>query len=162
MQSEELAEELTCLGLFKRESKLLAGSSKGNLILYNWREFGLHSDLFPGPKVSINSLVPITEDIVVTACDDGVLRATHVLPNRHLGKVGHHSMSVEKVDISRSGKFIASCSANSDIKFWNIQYFEDFEKVSKKHNKHQKKKEFEHNLPSSKSRNVSDFFSGLA
>ena len=162
MQSEEYEEELTCLGLFRSESKLLAGSSKGKLFLYNWNEFGLHSDLFPGTKSAINDLIPITENIVVTACEDGVLRATHLFPHRHLGVVGQHDLSVEKVDICNNGDFVASSSHNNDIKFWNIRYFEDFEKVSHKHKKHEKKKELQNNLPSSKVQNVSDFFSGLS
>lgn len=161
MQSEEYEEELTCLGLFRNETKLLAGSSKGKLFLYNWNEFGLHSDAFPGQKSAINSLIPITENIVVTACEDGNLRATHLFPHRHLGIAGQHELSVEKVDICNTGKFIASCSHNNDIKFWNIEYFEEFEKVSHKHNKHNKKKEMEHNLPSSKRKNVAEFFSDL-
>lgn len=129
MQSEEYDEELTCLGLFRSESKLLAGSSKGKLYLYNWNEFGLHSDAFPGPKTAINALVPITENIVVTACEDGNLRATHLFPHRHLGIVGQHNLAVEHVDICNNGQFIASSSHNNDIRFWNIQYFEDFENL---------------------------------
>jgi WD40 repeat protein len=161
MQSEEYEEELTCLGLFRTESKLLAGSSKGRLFLYNWNEFGLHSDIFPGTKSAVNDLIPITENIVVTACEDGVLRATHLFPHRHLGIVGQHDLSVEKVDICNDGQFIASASHNNDIKLWNIKYFEDFERVSHKHKKHDKKREMQNNLPSSKVQNVSDFFSGL-
>ncbi|KRT79714.1 WD40 domain-containing protein, partial [Oryctes borbonicus] len=88
MQSEEYEEELTSLGLFRDETKLLASSSKGNLFLYNWNEFGLHSDMFPGPKTAVNAIVPITENIVVTACEDGVLRAAHLFPHRYLGIVG--------------------------------------------------------------------------
>lgn len=85
MLSEEYEEDLTCLGLFRNGTKLVAGSSKGRLYLYNWEEFGLHSDSFPCPKAAINDMVPITENIVVTACEDGVLRATHLFPHRHLG-----------------------------------------------------------------------------
>lgn len=161
MQSEEYEEELTSLGLFRSETKLVSGSSKGNLFVYNWEEFGLHSDAFPGPKTAINALVPITENIVVTACEDGTLRATHLFPHRHLGIVGQHNLSIECVDICSTGQFIASSSHNNDIKFWNIEYFEDFEKVSQKHKKHSKKNELRNNLPSSEVKNVSDFFSDL-
>lgn len=161
MQSEEYEEELTCLGLFRSETKLLSGTSKGKLLLFNWNEFGLHSDIFPGPKIGINDLIPITENIVVTACEDGNLRASHLFPHRHLGIVGQHELSIENVDICKDGTFIASSSHNNDIKFWNIQYFEDFEKVSHKHNKQEKRKEMEFNLPSSKRKNMSDFFSDL-
>ncbi|XP_022903052.2 WD repeat-containing protein 55 homolog [Onthophagus taurus] len=161
MQSEEYEEELTCLGLFRTETKLLAGSNKGKMFLYNWNEFGLHSDEFAGPKTAINDLVPITENIVVTACEDGNLRAAHLFPHRHLGIVGQHNLSIENVDISNNGSLIASSSHNNDIRFWNIQYFEDFEKVDKKHNKHNKKKDMKNNLPSSQRRNNADFFSDL-
>lgn len=161
MQSEEYEEELTCLGLFRDETKLLAGSNKGYLYLYNWNEFGLHSDAFPGPKTAINALVPITENIVVTACEDGILRATHLFPHRHLGIVGQHELSVENVDICNNGMFIASSSHNNDIRFWNIQYFEDFEKVDRKYNKHKKKNDLKVNLPSSQRRNNAEFFSDL-
>lgn len=161
MQSEEYEEELTCLGLFRSETKLVSGSSKGKLFLFNWNEFGLHSDAFAVSKTAINALVPITENIVVTACDDGNLRASHLFPHRHLGIVGQHDLSIENVDICNTGEFIASSSHNNDIKFWNIKYFEDFEKVNQKHNKHNKKKEMKYNLPSSNLKNVSDFFSDL-
>ncbi|CAH1121902.1 unnamed protein product [Ceutorhynchus assimilis] len=162
MQSEEYEEELTCLGLFRTETKLLAGSSKGKLYFFNWNEFGLHSDAFPGPKCQINSMIPVTENIVVTACEDGVLRAAHLFPHRHLGIVGQHNMSVEHLDICNDGTFIASSGHENEIKFWNIQYFENFEKVDRKHKKHERKKELAHNLPSSKAGNTADFFSDLA
>lgn len=161
MQSEEYEEELTCLATLKHEKKLVSGSSKGKLLVYNWGEFGLHCDEFAGPKSPINSMIPITENIVVTACEDGNLRAIFLFPNRHLGIVGQHDMSVEKVDICNNGNFIASCSHNNDVKFWNIQYFEDFEKVSNKHKKSEKKKEMSNHLPSSKRQNAAEFFSDM-
>lgn len=161
MQSEEYEEELTCLGLFRHETKLLAGTSKGKLLLFNWNEFGLHSDIFPGPNSTINDMVPITENIVVTACEDGNLRATHLFPHRHLGVVGQHNLPIECIDICNDGTFIASSGHNNDVRFWNIEYFDDFNKVNQKHKKHQKRKELANNLPSSKVKNASDFFSDM-
>lgn len=39
------------MGLFRRESKLVVGSSKGRMYSFNWDEFGIHSNMFPGiPK----------------------------------------------------------------------------------------------------------------
>lgn len=63
------------MGLFRHNTKLVVGSSKGRLYLFNWGEFGYHSDVFPGPnKLAINTLVPITENVVITGSEDGVLR----------------------------------------------------------------------------------------
>lgn len=162
VQSEEYEEDLTCIGLFRDETKVVVGTNKGKYLIFNWNQFGLHSDVFPGPKHPINAIVPITENIVVTAHDDGIIRATHLFPHRHLGIVGQHENSiVETVDICNNGTFIASLGMNSDINFWNIEYFADFDKVNNKHNKHDSKREMKNNLPSSKYGNASSFFSGL-
>lgn len=127
--------------------------------MFNWGEFGLHTDEYPGVKQSVSCMVPITENIVVFSGEDGVLRAMHLFPHKHLGVVGQHSMNVERIDISHDAKYIASFSHNSDIKFWNIEYFEDVEVQTKKQNK---KKDMKNNLPSSKIGNASDFFSGMS
>jgi hypothetical protein len=67
-------------------------------------------------------------------------------------------MSVDLLDISDNGHYIASTSYFSNIvKFWNIAFFEDFD--VKKHFKKINPKEF--NLPSSNVVNATDFFSGL-
>lgn len=44
------------------------------MYLYNWGEFGYHSDVYSGPKSSINSLLAITEHIIVAGFDDGNIR----------------------------------------------------------------------------------------
>nr|CAD7199423.1 unnamed protein product [Timema douglasi] len=160
MQSEMYDAELTSLCLMRSDSKLLVGSSKGTMFLFNWGQFGYHSDEFPGVKQSINSMIPITENIVVTACEDGVLRATHLFPQRHLGVAGQHQFSVECLDISGDGTFIASSSHDQLIKFWNIRYFEEMNINSRVKSK--KREEMKRNLPSSKFQDCSAFFSELA
>lgn len=80
MKTEDYPQELTCLGLFKHETKILAAGSKGNLFLFNWGEFGLHSDEIPSlTKRSISCLIPITENIVVTGGEDKILRFVSTL-----------------------------------------------------------------------------------
>lgn len=51
------------------------GTGKGKMYVYNWGEFGLHSDEFPNlTKKAINCMIPITENIVITGGEDGILR----------------------------------------------------------------------------------------
>ncbi|XP_011157689.1 WD repeat-containing protein 55 homolog isoform X1 [Solenopsis invicta] len=160
VQSEEHDDELTCLGLFKLESKLLSASNKGKMYVYNWGEFGLHSDEFPSAtKKAINCMIPVTENVVITGGEDGVVRATSLFPHRNLGIVGQHDFSVEILDISNDGTLIASSSHNNDIKFWNVQYFETLNVTEPK--KGGKRKWLEYNLPSSQINNRSDFFAEL-
>ena len=87
VQSEEYdKDELNCMGLVHMDSKLVVGTSKGILYLFNWREFGYHSDKFGGHPGSINDLVAVTDNLVITACDDGAIRAVHLFPHRFVGK----------------------------------------------------------------------------
>ncbi|KAL0101495.1 hypothetical protein PUN28_018965 [Cardiocondyla obscurior] len=160
VQSEEHDDELTCLGLFKMESKILATSNKGKMYVYNWGEFGLHSDEFPNvTKKAINCMIPITENVVIIGEESGIIRATSLFPHRHLGVVGQHNFSVETLDVSNDGTLIASSSHDNDIKFWNVQYFETLNVTEPK--KGGKRKWLEHNLPSSQINNRSDFFKEL-
>ncbi|XP_077292681.1 WD repeat-containing protein 55 homolog isoform X2 [Arctopsyche grandis] len=159
VQTEEYESDLTCLGLYRNETKIMAGSAKGKMYIFNWGEFGLHSDEYSGLKQSITCMVPVTENIAVISGEDGVLRATHLFPHKHLGVVGQHSMPVDNMDISNDGHFIASSSHDNDIRFWNSTYFEDIEVKTKKQNR---RRDLRNNLPSSKIGNSSDFFADLS
>lgn len=160
VQSEPYEEELTCMGVYRGDSKLVVGSSKGNLYTYNWGQFGYHCDKFPH-KSSMSDMIPITDRIACVAGEEGIIRAVHIAPFRNLGVVGQHNMPIESMDINHSGELIASSSHNNDVRFWNVKYFEEFGDI-KYNEKHNSYKEKRHNLPSSKFSNASDFFSDLA
>lgn len=84
-------------------------------------------------------------------------RATYLFPHQQLGIVGHHSLSVEALDISHDGEFVASSSVDQTLKFWPISYFEDSNFLSSLN-----KTNNQRNLPSSNVVDRADFFSGLA
>ncbi|KAL4706033.1 hypothetical protein ACJJTC_014255 [Scirpophaga incertulas] len=159
--SEDYNTELTCMGLFRSDTKLLVAGTNGKLYLFNWKQFGLHCDEFIGYKHAIQCMVPITQNIVVSSGEDGILRAAHMFPQRQLGIVGQHKLPVECLDISHDGQYIASCSHDNDVKFWNISYFESIESLIDVNQKQNKRRDLSNNLPSSSVKNASDFFSGL-
>lgn len=161
VQSEPYEEELTCLGIFRNDSKVITGTSKGNFYTFNWNQFGYHCDSFSGPTSPISKMIPITERIAITAGEEGVLRAMHMVPGRVLGVVGQHSLAVEAMDINSTGEIIASSSHDNDIRFWNIKFFEDFDNI-KYNEKPNTRKALKHNLPSSNFSNRADFFADLA
>lgn len=75
LQSELYEAEYTCAGLFRKESKLVVGSTRGSLVFYKWGEFGLHTDELPcRQKKAINCLIPVSENIAVTGWEDGQIR----------------------------------------------------------------------------------------
>ncbi|KAH8295202.1 hypothetical protein KR018_008699, partial [Drosophila ironensis] len=160
VQSEPYEEELNCMGIYRGDSKLVVGTSKGRLYSYNWGYFGYHCDMYPGLKSPISLMIPITDRIACVAGEDGNIRACHITPYRNLGVVGQHNMPVESLDVNGNGELLASSSHNNDVRFWNVKYFEDFGDI-KYNEKHNTYKEQRHNLPSSKCTNASDFFADL-
>ena len=45
-------------------------------------QYGLHRDQFSGHPDAVNCLVPITDNVVITGCEDGNVRAVHLFPHR--------------------------------------------------------------------------------
>lgn len=161
VQSEPYEEEFTCMGVYRNDSKVVVGSSKGNFYTFNWGQFGYHCDAFAGPSGPINKMIPITDRVAITGGEDGIIRAMHLVPGRTLGIVGQHSLAVEAMDICANGEYIASSSHDNDIRFWNVKYFEEFAEIDY-HSKANNKRCAVHNLPSSKYSNTRDFFADMA
>lgn len=162
---------MNCLALIRQETKVIAGLGNGNMYIFDWKAFGYHSDAFGDHPSAINCMIPIMDNIVITGCDDGKIRAISLFPHRFLGVVGHHKFPIERLDISTCGHYIASTSHDGRVRFWNISYFEDpnlklMESTTKKSVRNKKrslrKEKLGFQLPSSKRRNKGDFFAGLA
>lgn len=86
-----------------------------------------------------------------------ISRATYLFPHRQLGVIGQHSWSVEALDISHDGAYIASTSVDQKLRFWPIAFFEDTEFLSSVD-----KKSKQRNLPSSNVLDRAEFFSDMA
>ncbi|XP_059080515.1 WD repeat-containing protein 55 homolog [Tigriopus californicus] len=177
VQSEFYEGEMNCLAVVHHDSKLVCGCGDSRLYMYNWDQFGYHSADFPGHPDSVNDMVAVTDNVVITGCEDGTIRAVHLYPHRFLGAVGHHegNFPIERLDVSSTGEFVASVSHDQKVKFWSIAYLEniDYNKTKKpffnrmKHKIRRKDfkmltaKEQEHQLPSSNRGNSKDFFGDL-
>ena len=74
VQSEMYEGEMNTMGIVHRNSKLVVGCGDGKLYMYNWKEFGYHSADFPGHPSAINSLIAVTDNVIITACEDGAIR----------------------------------------------------------------------------------------
>lgn len=175
MQSEVYESELNCVAVVKDDHKLAVGSSDGIIYLFNEFECGYHSDLYPGHPGAINDMVAVTDNIVITGCEDGILRAVYLFPHRFIGQVGQHGggLPSEKLDVNGQGNLIASTSLSNHVKFWDISYLENMkyaQTTKPATNKAKKKikptknallKEEEYQLPSSSKTNKGDFFKDM-
>ncbi|XP_014672072.1 PREDICTED: WD repeat-containing protein 55-like [Priapulus caudatus] len=155
LQSELMDSEFLSVAIVDKGKKVVCGNGEGVLNFFNWGEWGNISDRFPGHPDSIDTICPITDNIICTGSMDGKVRGVHVMPNRMLGVVGEHEdFPIDHIRLSRDGSMIASCGHDEKIKFWDTEHIRS-ETVdhTKKARKGQKLK----NLQGA----GSDFFAGL-
>lgn len=135
---------------------MVVGCGEGAINIFNFGEWGNISDRFPGHPISVDSMIAITEDIVCTGSMDGCIRAVNILPNRFLGIVGkHEDFPVENLSLSHDKKYLASCSHDQKVKFWNLSCLDDIDEDPNAKPKHGLGSK---NLPSAKKK---DFFAGF-
>ena len=61
--------------------RLLSGAPY--LLISCW----IFSDQYPGHPDAVNSMVAATDNVLITACEDGIIRAVHLFPHRFIGQV---------------------------------------------------------------------------
>ncbi|XP_076048594.1 WD repeat-containing protein 55 isoform X1 [Oratosquilla oratoria] len=157
MQSEMYKSELTSLCLVRGDTRLVVGSGEGTLYIFNWGEFSFHLERLQGHPDMVHCMVPITDRLILTGCEDGNIRAVHFYANRFVGIVGQHKdFGIENLSVSNDSNLLASCSLDDVVRFWNIEYLYDTVVNEKK--KANKNRDVVNNLPSSRRRNQADFF----
>ncbi|ESO05194.1 hypothetical protein HELRODRAFT_111197 [Helobdella robusta] len=120
MQSELMNSGLQSLAIVKNGEKLVCGSEDGVLNFFNWNEWGNISDRFPGHPMSIEKIVPLTPQLICTAASDAI-RAVSVFPNRIIDIIGDHGGSpVESLSLSHCRTWLASCSHDQHVRFWDV------------------------------------------
>ena len=71
IQSVQYDGGMNTMGVVHRNSKLVVGCENGKLFMFNTndKQYGEHSDQFPGHPECINSLVAVTDNVIITASD---------------------------------------------------------------------------------------------
>lgn len=100
---------------------MVCGTGEGVVNIFNYDEWGNISDRFPGHPSSVDCLLPVGENVYLTGCFDGQIRACHLYPNRFLGIVGNHKdFPIQRLCLAPDGDVCASISHDDYVRFWNI------------------------------------------
>lgn len=122
-QSDTLDDELLSVCVLKNGRKAIAGSQTGTLNIFDYGKWEEYSDRFPGHPMSIDSVIKVDEDTVLTGSSDGIIRIISILPNKMLGVVGEHGdMPVERMCVSKDKTTLATASHDHTIKLWDVKY----------------------------------------
>jgi len=66
----------------------LSSSSEGVINVFSWDYFGDCNDRIVGHPGAIDTMISYDEDTIITGCEDGLIRAVSVLPNKILAILG--------------------------------------------------------------------------
>eukprot|EP00455_Lapot_gusevi_P018403 TRINITY_DN2003_c0_g1_i5.p1 TRINITY_DN2003_c0_g1~~TRINITY_DN2003_c0_g1_i5.p1 ORF type:complete len:396 (+),score=105.46 TRINITY_DN2003_c0_g1_i5:58-1245(+) len=120
--SVQIEDELLSITVIKDNSLVVCGSQEGVLELFKWGEFGDISDRFPGHPLSIDTILKIDEDNILTGSSDGLIRVVAIHPFSLVGVLGEHEeFPIERMAFSRDKNFLASCSHDQTVKFWDAR-----------------------------------------
>ncbi|KAG8368451.1 hypothetical protein BUALT_Bualt15G0046800 [Buddleja alternifolia] len=137
-RSEFSEDELLSVVIMKNGRKVICGTQTGALLLYSWGFFKDCSDRFVdlSPN-SVDALLKLDEDRVITGCENGLISLVGILPNRIIQPIAEHSgYPVERLGItslhsfsrdylkflafSHDRKFLGSISHDQTLKLWDM------------------------------------------
>ncbi|CAM9857558.1 unnamed protein product [Pylaiella littoralis] len=120
-------DELLSIQIVKHGSRVVCGTQNGVLVSWPWGTWGDRSSRFRGHPHSVDTLLTLDEDTVLTGSSDGIIRVVSIQPDKFLGLLGdHEDFPVESIQFSRDKTWIGSVSHDDKIRFWHAGYlFED-------------------------------------
>lgn len=125
-KSDDQEDELLSMTLMKHGKKVVVGTQQGVLNFWSFGTWGDISDRFPGHPQSIDALLKVDEDTLLTGSSDGVVRILQVQPDQLLGVLGDHGgFPVEKLKFGADKKVIGSLSHDAFVRLWDASIFFD-------------------------------------
>ena len=123
-RSDDQEAELQCVECIKGGRKVICGTQEGSILIFSWGRWGDCSDRFPGHPQSVDSMLKVDENSVITGSTDGLIRVISLQPNKVLGVIGdHEDFPVEGLRRSRCGGILGSFSHDDIVRFWDVSMF---------------------------------------
>jgi WD40 repeat protein len=125
-QSDDVEDELLSIQIMKGGKKVVCGTNEGCLSIWSWGKWGDMSDRITGHPKSVDALLKIDEDTILTGSIDGILRLVQIHPNKLIGVLGdHEGFPVEDLKFSYDKQLIGSISHDNLIRLWDASILID-------------------------------------
>ena len=113
----------------KRGSKVVCGTTTGPLVVYSWGRWGDSSDRIVGHPESVDVLLKVDDDVLLSGSSDGVLRVARVMPGLELlGVLGDHGgFPIERLDFSADRALVLSLSHDDVVRFFDARCLDDLD-----------------------------------
>mmetsp|Transcript_15112 Transcript_15112/g.12826 ORF Transcript_15112/g.12826 Transcript_15112/m.12826 type:complete len:144 (+) Transcript_15112:509-940(+) len=99
--SDSVEEDLLSVTIVKNGKKVLCSSQEGNIYIFKWDWFGSAADKIVGHPNSVDSMIKIDENTIITGAEDGYIRGVSIGPNKILSYLGNHADGDEVEGISK-------------------------------------------------------------
>ena len=127
-------EELTCVCRVKKDSATVACSTRGVMYVFphdsestiflphlGEDEYEMRS--FVGHPESIDCMLRVDDDTVLTGSSDGLIRVVQLGPDSLLGLAGDHDgFPVEVLKYAGKNRYVVSASHDAVLRFWDLSY----------------------------------------
>ena len=125
-RSDDQEDELLSIQLMKNGRKVVCGSGEGILSIFSWGTWGDVSDRFPGHPASVDALLPVDQDTLLTGSSDGLIRVVQIHPNKLLGVMGdHEGFPIERLKFNSNRNFVGSTTHDQTIRIWDARILQD-------------------------------------
>lgn len=129
-KTEFAEDELLSVVVCKNGQKVICGSQDGVLLLYSWGAMADCSDRFVGHPISVEAMLKVDEDTLLTGSSDGIIRIVTILPNKMIGVIGEHAdFPIERLAFSHDRTILGSASHDNTVKLWDVRYLHEDEDV---------------------------------
>ena len=86
--SDNFEEDQNAVCMVKSGKKVLTATGQGIINIFSWDWFGDCNDRITSHPGSVDTMIKYDEDTVITGCEDGLIRAVSILPNRVISILG--------------------------------------------------------------------------
>jgi WD40 repeat protein len=125
-RSDDQGDELLSVKIMKNGRKVVAGTGEGVLHVWSWGTWGDVSDRFPGHPTSIDALLKVDENTLLTGSSDGIIRAVSIHPDKFLGILGDHDgFPIEKLEFNSNRQLVGSVTHDNVIRLWDASLLEE-------------------------------------
>jgi len=122
-QSDHQEDELLSIKIMKHGKKVVCGTGEGVLSVFSYGTWGDVSDRFPGHPNSIDALVKVDEDTLLTGSSDGLIRVVSIHPDKFIGVLGdnHEGFPIEKLQFNADRKYVGSITHDNFVRLWDAR-----------------------------------------
>jgi len=123
--SDNMEEDLTGVEIMKNGQSVAVSTDQRAIYLFKWDYFGDCNDRIMGHPSSIDKMVKYSEDLLITACEDGLLRVVSVYPNKVISILNddideEDHVQFSSLSISHDRQFLAAANHDYVVNLYNI------------------------------------------